>query len=270
MKRIIGAIAAVTCIAGALTPASASAQTADTWQYQAAIYVYLPTIGGKTSFPVSGSGDVGLDADKILDHLKMTFMGSLEANNGTWGAYTDVFYFNLGNSKSDTRDIAIGGVDLPGSANANVHMDLKATVWSIAGEYRLMTSPEATLDLLGGARLLDLKESMEYEVTGNVGTIPLPGRAGNSSSNLTNWDAIIGVKGRVLLGDEKKWYLPYYADVGAGESKSTWQAMTGVGYRFGWADVVVVWRYIDYKMKSGTSIESLNANGPAVAAVFRW
>ncbi len=57
-------------------------------------------------------------------------------------------------------------------------MDLKATVWSIAGEYRLMTSPEATLDLLGGARLLDLKESMEYEVTGNVGTIPLPGRAG--------------------------------------------------------------------------------------------
>ena len=31
-----------------------------------------------------------------------------------------------------------------------------------------------------------------------------------------------------------------------------------------------MWRYLDYNMKSGTPIESLNFNGPLVAATFRW
>jgi hypothetical protein len=87
---------------------------------------------------------------------------------------------------------------------------------------------------------------------------------------LTNWDAIVGLKGRFAFGESRKWFVPYYADIGAGDSKFTWQAMGGVGYSFGWGDVVAAWRYTDYDMKSGKKIESLNLNGPAIAAVFRW
>jgi hypothetical protein len=46
--------------------------------------------------------------------------------------------------------------------------------------------------------------------------------------------------------------------------------MTGIGYSFGWGDVVGSWRYLDYKMKSGRVIESMNFNGPSLAAVFHW
>ncbi len=68
----------------------------------------------------------------------------------------------------------------------------------------------------------------------------------------------------------KKWFVPYYLDVGAGDSKSTWQAVTGVGYSFGWGDVVGAWRHLDYRMKSGNAVESLSFSGPGIAAVFRW
>ena len=57
---------------------------------------------------------------------------------------------------------------------------------------------------------------------------------------------------------------------GTGESSLTWQAMTGVGYAFGWGDVTLAWRHIDYDMKSGKSIESVSFDGPGVAAAFRW
>ena len=62
----------------------------------------------------------------------------------------------------------------------------------------------------------------------------------------------------------------YYADVGAGDSKLTWQAIAGVGYAFRWGEVLGVWRHLDYQAKSGRAIESVSFSGPAVAAVWHW
>jgi hypothetical protein len=92
----------------------------------------------------------------------------------------------------------------------------------------------------------------------------------NGTTHLEIWDAIIGVKGRFELGADKKWFVAYYLDVGAGDSKSTWQAVAGVGYSFGWGDIVGAWRHLDYRMKSDTAVESLSFSGPGIAAVFRW
>ena len=33
------------------------------------------------------------DVNTILDHLRMTGMGSFEFSNGRWGAFTDFIYF---------------------------------------------------------------------------------------------------------------------------------------------------------------------------------
>jgi hypothetical protein len=247
------------------------AQSQDAWKFDASIYVYLPTISGNTTFPQNGSGsNVNLDSSKILDSLKMMFMGSLEARRGVWGAFTDVVYVDLGQSKSGFRDFTIGGNPLPGGASADASYDLKGVSWTLAGSYRAVPDPRAPVDFIVGARMLDIKQTLGWQVSGNVGSIPLPGRAGNLEAKLTNWDAIVGVKGRWAFGNERKWFVPYYLDVGTGESDLTWQAMTGVGYSFGWGDVVGSWRYLDYKMKSGSNIEKLNFSGPAVAAVFHW
>lgn len=270
-KKAAALAAATLCVSAALSPADAAAQGADAWKWQAAIYGYLPEMGGSTTFPQGDAGSsVTVDAEKIIDNLKFVFMGSLGAHNGRWGMFTDVIYMDLGNTKSGTRDITIGGLPLPGGAAANASYDLKGWAWTLGADWRVSHSPTSTMDLIAGARMLDLEQTIGWEVTGNVGPIPLPGRAGESTASLTNWDAIVGVKGRLAFGDRGQWFVPYYADVGTGDSDLTWQAMGGLGYSFGWGDVIAAWRYIDYDMKSGSRIESLNFNGPAIAAVFRW
>ena len=72
------------------------------------------------------------------------------------------------------------------------------------------------------------------------------------------------------MGAEHKWVVPYYFDIGTGDSDVTWQAVLGLGYAFGWGDVDLVWCYLDYDLKSGGAIEDINFSGPALGAKFRW
>ena len=118
-------------------------------------------------------------------------------------------------------------------------------------------------DLLLGARMLNLKQNLGWTFNGNLGPIPLLNRAGSTDLSFTNWDAIVGVKGRVRFGDGGRWYLPYYADIGTGQSKLTWQAMAGIGYSWSSIELLAVWRYLDYDFKSSSQVDSLTLNGPA-------
>lgn len=255
----------------ALMSSPASAQAPETWRFQAALHLFLPDISGTTAFPLTGApGSATLDASTIVDNLKMAFMGSFEATRGRWGLFTDLLYMNIGDSRSGVRDLSVGGLPIPAGASASADYDLTGWGWTLAGKWSASTDPAATLDVLAGARLLDIEQTLAWEITGSVGSIPLPGRAGTSKVGLSNWDGIVGVKGRLAFGADRRWFVPYYLDVGAGESKLTWQAFTGVGYAFRWGDVVAAWRYLDYDMKSASAVESLTFSGPSLSAVFRW
>ena len=258
------------CLAALVAPIVSHAQGTAPWTFDAAIYGYLPTISGTTKFPATGSsGSASVDIDTILDNLKFTFMGSFEAHRGRWGGYTDLIYLDVGGSKADTRSLALAG-GIPASATASVNFDMKGWVWTVAGSYRLVADSDFTTDLLFGVRQLDVIPKLGWQFTGNVGAIPLQDRAGSREAGVNNLDAIVGFKGRAAFGEGTKWFIPYYLDVGTGGSKFTWQAMAGIGYSFGWGDVLGAWRYIDYEMKSGDVIENLNFNGPGIAAVFHW
>jgi len=271
MNKPTALTAAAICAFAALSPTGSAAQAADAWKWQASVYGYFPDIGGSTTFPQDGAGSsITVDAKTIIENLKFTFMGNLEASNGRWGLFTDVVYIDLGNTKSGFRELSIGGLPLPGGANANASYDLKGWAWTLVGTWRVASAPASTVDLVAGARLFDMKQTLGWEVTGNVGSIPLPGRAGTSEAKLSNWDAIVGVRGRIALGDDRRWFLPFHADIGTGESDLTFQVAGGIGYAFKWGDVVAAWRYLDYDMKSGGKIESMTFNGPAIAAVFHW
>jgi hypothetical protein len=270
-------VAALALAAAASIPLQAGAQAGQTawasgpWQYNAMIYGYLPTIGGSTTFPAdSGGTGLDIDAGTIIDHLKMTFMGSLGMHNGRWGAFTDVLYLNLGANKSQTRDLAVGGIELPASATADLSYDMKGTIWTLAGQYRIAAKPDYTMDLVAGARMFQLKQRLDWSVSGDLGPIVLPGRSGQANLNDTVWDAVVGVKGRYAFGANKAWSLPYYLDVGAGESKSTWQGAIGIAYQYNWGEIGAMWRYIGYDFKSGGAVKEMNFNGPMIGANFRW
>jgi hypothetical protein len=264
-------LAAAVLSAALFAPAAALAQSAENWEFKAAIYGYFPTIGGTGNFkPSGGSSSASVDIDTILDNLKFTFMGQFEARKGEWGLFTDVVYMDVGADKSGARGLTLGDRALPAGVNGSASYDLKGWLWTLAGTYRAVSTPTYQLDVVAGARLLDIEQKLGWSLAGNVGSIPVLDRSGQRQADLSNWDAIIGVKGRASLGEDRRWFVPYYFDVGTGQSRFTWQALAGLGYQFDWGGVVAAWRYIDYDMKSGKPLDDLNFNGPGIAVVFGW
>ena len=265
--------AAAACLAAAaVMPLAAQAQgAADAWQYRASIYGYFPTVSGSSSFPTGGSGPtIDVDASDILDALKFTFMGSFEAQKGQWGVFTDLIYLDLGNTQTASRDFTIGRAGVPAGVTANLSMDLKSWVWTVAGLYSLSATPNNWTNLVFGARMVDLKETLDWGLNGNIGQIGLPSRGGRAEVSQTNWDAIVGVKGLATFGGDRRWVLPYYFDVGTGQSKLTWQALAGVGYSFDWATVTAAWRYLAYDFGSDKNLQDITFSGPFVGLTFRW
>lgn len=268
MKRMVSVTALVVA---AMAPTIVSAQQlSDQWQFRASVYGWLPDIGGTTTFPAGTGTSINVDASTIIDSLKFTVMGTFDAQKGRWGAFTDVIYLDVGGSKSQTRDLALGGVSLPAGVTADATLDIKSLVWTLGGSYRLAADPGATLDVLAGARLLAIKQKLDWQFSANIGGIAPPPRTGSSEVKFDNWDAIVGVKGRLAFGANREWYVPYYLDVGAGDSDLTWQGVTGIGYVFRWGELFAVWRYLDYNFKSGAKIEDVNFNGPAIGVALRW
>jgi hypothetical protein len=272
MNFRLTALTAATLFTGALAglaPVAAHAEsTGDSWQYSASIYAWLPALSGTTAFPVTTGGtSMDVTSQDVIDSLKMAFMGTISAKKGQWGLWSDLVYADLGADKAGSHDFSVLGHPA-GSLSADLSLDMKMWVWTAAGTYELAKSPENTTDLVFGTRLLDVKETLGWSFigTGPVGVAT----SGTKEVNASLWDAIIGVKGVAYLGAEKKWFVPYYADIGTGQSDLTWQVNAGIGYRYNWGAVVASWRYLDYNMKSGDPIQSLTASGPLIGVNWQW
>jgi len=261
----------------ALLLASPAARTADaepapdSWDWRATIYLWLPGIDGETSFPPDGGGpDFGVSGDAFFDTLNSVFMGAFEGRRGPWGAMTDVVYLDLGANKKATRDFDIGQVELPAGVDADLGLDISGWVWTLTGSYEVMRLDGFSINVLAGARMLELQEDLRWSLNGDIASLPLPGRSGSSHLEDTMWDAIVGVKGRASFGAERNWYVPYYLDVGAGNSDLTWQGLVGLGYSFDSWDLIAAWRHLDYDFGNNTPIKSIAFDGPALGITFKF
>ena len=251
----------------------AAESPSDDWQWAVTIYGWLPDITGDTHFPAAPGGptdgpSIDISGGDILDALEFAFLSALEVRKGRWGVATDVIYLDMGATKSNTRNLSVGGNDLPASVTANADLDITSWVWTTVGTYRVIDQPAHSLELLAGARLLDVSQTLTWHFDGDIGSLPLPGRDGKSEVGDDLWDGIIGVRGRINFGTNRTWFVPYYLDVGTGDSDSTLQAMAGVGYVFSWGEIKAGWRYLDYDLEA--PIESLTTSGPQIGATFRF
>jgi len=72
-----------------------------------------------------------------------------------------------------------------------------------------------------------------------------------------------------MFGAEHQWFVPYYLDLGGGNSDYTWQGVLGLGHTFSsWGEVIVAWKYLDDEFKKNNA--SLSMSGPAIGIGFNW
>lgn len=255
--------------AAMLATPSAAQTTSEQWKFTALIYGYFPKISGSSSFSTGTPVSVGVDPSDYLHNLNGAFMGALQADKGSWVLFTDVVYADVKGSKSQTSSFSIDSLPIPAGVTLDGSLKVKSTLWTLGGGYRFVATPQWTLDLFGGARDLVMKQTLSYNLSAEVGPIVGQLRQGSPSISINHWDAIVGAKGRVGLGDSREWFLPYYVDVGTGQSNYTYQGYAGLGYTFSWGEVVGVWRYIGYKMSDSKGSE-LKLNGPAMGVALHW
>ncbi|HOM11871.1 MAG TPA: hypothetical protein PLB41_00960 [Rubrivivax sp.] len=269
-------LAAALLGAAAAAPAAAQSQSSSSdgggaggWQFEAAIYGWFPAISGTSSFPPNGGGpSIDVSMGDVINALKFAFMGNFGMRQGQWGLWTDLVYADFGVSRSGSHDFAIGGHPLPVGISADLNLDLKSWIWTLAGSYRLKDDSEGAMDLLFGARMLDMTNGLSWNIHGTGGN--LPPRTGFKEVGFTNWDGIVGLRGRARLGADRTWFIPFYVDVGAGDSRLTWQVNAGIAYQFDWGALGATWRYLDYDFKSGAPVTDLRFSGPVIGASFAF
>jgi hypothetical protein len=235
--------------------------TADKWQSEITIYGWLPSIDGELKFSIPGSGgdSATIDASDILDDLNFVFMGTYEGRYNEWSFGADIIYMDVSGSNSTTVNVGPGpGPGVPVSVSAG--LGLKTWVFTGIAGYDVVQTDKARLALIGGVRYLDLSADVDIAVNG---TLP-PSLSGSKDF----WDGIVGVKGGIMLNEN--WYIPYYADIGTGDSKMTWQLYAGIGYMFSWGDIKLAYRYLEYDQDDDKLVQDLKLYGPQLGIGFRF
>ena len=246
------------------------------WQFAFSIYGYFPSVTGSSQFPADPNGTpINVDPANILDNIKGAGMASFDVRRNGWGLFVDAMYLHLGNTKQNTRDFSIGDIGIPAGTTANLDWDLSGQIWTVAGTYRFASGPTLTVDGLAGVRYSDVKQSLAWSFTGNIGPIAPEGRSGQSEGSVhrpRRHRRRQGTDGRqrqrplvpgAVLPRRRHRRLEAF----------TWQAVGGISYGFGWGACRLtagVRRYLQYRRDVPRVFEDFTFNGPMAGATFRW
>lgn len=261
LKKWVGVVLVYCCSVFFFNNVQAQAESSedtDEWQYAGGIYLWGADVKGKTH---RGS-EVEVEFSDLLDNLEMGFMGVFKARKNKWSVLADVIYLDLEADNTTELSIPIGPKVIP--VTTQTSLDMKGWVLQFAGGYNLYSEGKSRLDVVGGVRYLDLDMDLFLGLQ-SIG----PGQSRTISESLTAWNGIVGLEGQVALGE--KWYLPYYLDIGTGESDITWQATAGVGYRVAeiW-DLVLLYQHLEWDLDSTRVLDDLSFSGPTLGIIFRW
>jgi hypothetical protein len=180
-------------------------------------------------------------------------MGAVGARNGPWGFTTDIVYLDLGAHKNGTRDFSLGQIELPASVDANLQYDLTGWLWTTMGSYTVVDNDRVLLDVLAGARMLDLEQRLGWTFNGRYLHCPY-WTVGHRKTRPCNGMRLLRRRDAPC-----RWpcSCPTF-DAGTGDSTRPGRQQQG------WdivdaADLKGVWRYLDYDLGNHTC-QSLSFN----------
>ena len=221
----------------------------DGWKFGGSAYLWAAGVKGTD---VNGD-EIDVSFSDLLGQLDGGIMGILAAQKGRWTMLADFLYLNIHEETSSTANI----IGKPTKLDVDVKM--KGYVSTLGVAYRVIDDDGTSLDLMAGARYFKLDLDLDADVGGSMI---------KSSDSGDVLDGIIGTQ--VLFNLNDRWYLSCYADVGAGDSKLTWQVWPGVGYRLKKVELVAGYRYLAWETDDGDDIEDINFSGPMLGVKFRF
>jgi hypothetical protein len=249
-----------------LSGAVAAQEASEQWDVRAAIYAFVPDIGGETRFTAPGGGEFDIQSDDLVRNTELAGMAAIEAQKGRIGFFADLIYMDVGDEITGSTTLGQGSVPLPPGVTADAALDIEATVFTIAANFRVVSTERNTVDAFAGVRTLWAEGTLDATLRSPAG--PISSAASTAEDDVL--DAIIGVKGKVNLGDTGVWFLPYYIDVGTGDSDRTTQAALGFGRSLRWGEVFGTYRYIDYDFNDDSLLSGLDMSGPAIGISYHF
>ena len=251
--RTLAAMSLAACTFMPAAIQAAESSSPDEWNLSGGVYLWATAIGGNTS---QGS-ELDITFSDLIKNLDMAFMGNLEARHGKWLVAADLFYSDI--SASGAHGFATpnaGDVGLGGSVVTEL------TIFTPTVGYNLIDSKTGTLDGFVGVQAANLDVSAKVASVGPAG-----GRLIQASDTYEQFDAIVGVKGKLNL--EGNWSLPYYLDVGAGDSDFTWQTFGGIDYKLDRMNLYVGYRYLEWELNEKV-VDNMNLNGPIIGVNYNF
>jgi hypothetical protein len=230
----------------------ATGANAQDWSYQATLYGWLPGLSGSVDtrfgtidFEPEGGGD-------SMIALKAGFLGTFTARRGPFSLTADVLYASLEASGDAPLGLLYSG--------ATVSQDLMAI--SGYGFYRVVDTPQTSLDLGAGFRSFDLALGVE------LGGEALPPASQDIDASWT--DPLLAARVGYDISD--RWFVHGFADWGGTLSGDrTWQAYGGLGYRFNdnWS-TELGYRHMEIAKKVGGARVDLALDGGQIAVSYSF
>jgi hypothetical protein len=268
--NVMFALFAAICASSSAVAAEASSASADTpWQFAISPYLWLPSVGGTLRFTLpDGGADASTGPYDYLDHLRFALMLQGEARKGDWSIFADSIYLSFGQTRSSFNafNTALGS----GETQSGVDTSLKGWLVQLGGGRTVARWPWGYLDAILGVRYLGIKATLDATASASIdsGQSVNPDVHASQLQNIV--DGFAGVRGRLLLSGDGRWFVPYYLDVGTGTSRFTWQAIGGVGYAAKWGDVSLTYRYLAFYGSGDQLVQTLRFNGPSANVTFRF
>lgn len=224
-------------------------------QFYLDLYGWMPNIYGESALDTNFE----LDLDDIIENLQFMIMATPGVKKERWGFEVDVIYLNLGSDKNQTGN-------LMGEIPVDLYTDVSLKAWIVTPKvyYNLIKTERFNMNILTGARYLYMDVDVKADISGDS----ISERALSASDSGSVWDGIFGIAGQVTLNE--KWYMPYYLDIGTGDSDLTYNLFGGVGYRFSSFNLVAGWRYLRWNFEDNSALENLYVSGPIVGITYRF
>ena len=265
-------------VVGVMLHGSVAAADKGKWHFTMQPYLWAPTIEAdlKFSAPDGSTGEpvIEIDPDDYFENIDIALIVTAMARKGKWSFTADFVYMEVSSSDNRVRAIDFGGGDIVStSLDIGTDVDTTSFITTVGVGYQVIDNTWLKMDLVAGLRYLWLESDVDWNLSGDI-IGPASGQTFARSGNITQdgdaWNGIGGIRGQILLGSGN-WFIPFYGDIGAGESELTWSAYTGIGYSFKqWFDAMIGYRHMAWDNDDEEFIQGLILSGPIIGARFNF